>query len=394
MHSKQLSRTFALFSALFLTVPAVSAAAEHDSALVEFLKKTEIHAFSEAGYKATLTNDDANPTGVFTDANNDFSAEGEVVFEKGVEELWDVGFRTDLRVGTDLPEAITASGSGDPDDVDFEQAYIAMKLPFFDNSVNVRAGKFVTHIGWELIQGYDSLNDNITRSILFGFGIPFTHTGISATYQVADGVEFTLMGTNGWDSLDDNNDAKSICTQLIVNLTDDLTFYANGIYGPEQDDEDSEWRYLANLILEYAFDEKTTIVVNGIYGTEEDVDTATTTPAIIATTIGGVTAVDAGTVTVITEDDADWGAIAAYIRHQINETFACTVRGEYFRDDDGSRTGLAQDLAEVTATLEAKINENARVRLEGRYDHSDENFFEAGTENNQFLVALNAQFWF
>jgi len=42
-------------------------------------------------------------------------------------------------------------------------------------------GEHVTHMGYEVTEGYDGWNDNYSRSFLFGYTIPFTHTGLKAT---------------------------------------------------------------------------------------------------------------------------------------------------------------------------------------------------------------------
>ena len=34
----------------------------------------------------------------------------------------------------------------------------------------------------EVIEGYDGWNDQYSRSLLFGYAIAFTHTGVKATY--------------------------------------------------------------------------------------------------------------------------------------------------------------------------------------------------------------------
>ncbi len=396
MRLKKRLTTLSVLMGAMLVAPNTFAATAEDiqSRAKEFFSKSEIHAFAEGGYIFNTTSDKANPIGVLQKDDNDFSANGEIVFENGVEELWDVGFRTDLHFGTDIADAIASSGSDSSDDFEFEQLYLEAIVPFFDKEVKLTLGKFITHIGWELIPGYDAVNDNISRSITFGFGIPFTHTGLKATYTISENAEFSLMGVNGWDNIDDNNDGKSIGAQLIWSPCDKLTVYANGIGGPEQDDEDSEWRYVANLILEYAASDKLTVVLNGIYGHEEDVDSTVTTAAIVPVTVGGVTVPTIGTTSVTTESNADWGSIVGYIRYQINDKWACITRAEGFWDNDGARTGVDQDLFEITKTIEYAINDDARVRLEGRYDHSNEDFFDGGKDDDQFIVALNAQLRF
>ena len=47
--------------------------------------------------------------------------------------------------------------------------------------------------GYEVIDGYDGFNDNATRSFVFGYAIPFTHTGLKASYTFSDQVAGMLM---------------------------------------------------------------------------------------------------------------------------------------------------------------------------------------------------------
>ena len=51
---------------------------------------------------------------------------------------------------------------------------------------------------------------NYSRSILFGYAIPFTHTGVRATYKVNDMLT-VLGGVNqGWDAFEDPNHDKTL----------------------------------------------------------------------------------------------------------------------------------------------------------------------------------------
>ena len=43
--------------------------------------------------------------------------------------------------------------------------------------LQVDAGKFVTPLGYEVIEGWDGYNDNASHSFLFGYAIPFTLEG-------------------------------------------------------------------------------------------------------------------------------------------------------------------------------------------------------------------------
>jgi hypothetical protein len=56
--------------------------------------------------------------------------------------------------------------------------------------------------------------------------------------------------------------------------------------------------------------------------------------------------------------------------------FSLALRGEWFSDEDGARTGTAQDLWELTTTLKWEISEHLEVRLEYRHDDSNKRVFE------------------
>ena len=75
--------------------------------------------------------------------------------------------------------------SGKAQDFDLQQAFVSYITPV-GSGLRFDAGKFVTNHGYELIDGYDGYNDNATRSFSFGYGIPFTHTGIKAAYTFSD----------------------------------------------------------------------------------------------------------------------------------------------------------------------------------------------------------------
>src|SRR5437773_172971 len=77
-------------------------------------------------------------------------------------------------------------GSADPSsnkDVlkHIEQGYVSWLA---DPKVQFDIGKFVTWNGAEVIESKD--NWNYTRSIQFGFAIPFYHTGVRATISPSD----------------------------------------------------------------------------------------------------------------------------------------------------------------------------------------------------------------
>ena len=69
------------------------------------------------------------------------------------------------------------------------------------------------------------------RGLLFGYAIPFTHTGIRAGYQLTDSLAGYLGINNGWDNVKDNNRGKSVEASLGWTASDKLSFCLAGMYG-------------------------------------------------------------------------------------------------------------------------------------------------------------------
>jgi hypothetical protein len=78
-------------------------------------------------------------------------------------------------------------------------------------------------------------------------------------------------------------------------------------------------------------------------------------------------------------NDADWTAVAAYVRYQVIEGFEPSFRFEYYADPDGFTTGVAQYLTGYTLTLNVRIPVTGKTALmlrpEIRYDKSNQSFF-------------------
>ena len=114
--------------------------------------------------------------------------------------------------GQDAEVITPLYGSSTPDQFDLEQAYVQLKPNGFNLPIGnwqwIKFGKFVTMHGAEVIEAKDNLN--ISRSLLFGYAIPFTHTGIRAGYQFSDSLAGYFGINNGWDNVKDNNKSKSI----------------------------------------------------------------------------------------------------------------------------------------------------------------------------------------
>jgi hypothetical protein len=66
---------------------------------------------------------------------------------------------------------------------DLQEAYISGRIPIGNGPV-VKVGKFVTLLGYEVIESPNDLN--YSRGYLFSLAIPLTHTGVLASYSFTD----------------------------------------------------------------------------------------------------------------------------------------------------------------------------------------------------------------
>lgn len=125
-----------------------------------------------------------------------------VVKDPTEESRW--GFGTRFAAGWDA-DVIPSYREHVGDKVDIQELYASYLFPV-GNGLLVKAGKFVTLAGAEVIEQKD--NFNISRSFLFGYALPFTHTGVRAQYQINDVYDVTFGVVRGWDAFrHDPNDS-------------------------------------------------------------------------------------------------------------------------------------------------------------------------------------------
>jgi hypothetical protein len=306
---------------------------------------------------------------IFDQKHNSFAFDVfQLVLQHDAEKAGDAGFRFDLITGA-LPQYTASSGLFGGQNIDVLQAYATYIVPVGDG-LTVDAGKFLTHMGYELIEGYDGWNDNMSRSFLFGYAIPFAHTGVRARYGFGDMVSAMVMVANGWDNAVENNSNKTVGGQLALTPSDDLFFAVNGIYGAENDDDNSNNTSVIDIVATWSPVDLISIGFNADFGSSA------------AAAAEG--------------EDAGWTGFAGYLRFNLAQTFSLSLRGEQFDDADGVRTGTAQKLTEFTISPEYRPAENFILRGDFRLDSSDKEVFEDGAEmgDSQSTVGLNVIFLF
>ncbi len=262
-----------------------------------------------------------------------------------------VGFNFKV-IGGHAAEMIHAVEPSDLDAFDkIEQAYISVLAPI-GTGLQIDAGKFVTQHGAEVIEAKD--NWNYSRSLLFALAIPYYHAGVRATYVANDKVSFMGAVVNGWNNLEDNNDAKTFGAQVIVKPVPQLAIVQNYMVGAEQADNDDDVRHLLDTVLTVTATPKVSVMANYDYGKDS---------------IGG--------------SGVSWQGLAGYLKVQATPWFAVVPRVEWFDDPDGFMTGTGQTLKDATFTGEFKVPSGPLngflSRVEYRRDLSDSAVFTKNT---------------
>lgn len=363
-------------SALIATADVARAQDSKAEALPDWLDDIELHGFVSASWLWNFNKPDSgeNQFRVFDFRDNAFRIDVvQLTLMKPVEASGDVGFRFDLDAGSNVPQVEHAAGLFEGEDVDLRQAFVSYVAPL-GSGLTLDAGKFVTHMGLEVIEGWESYNDNYSRAFEFGFAIPFTHTGVRLGYALNDKVSLMAMVANGWDNVDDNNDGKTFGGQLGWTPTDNATVLFNYVGGPEQDGGDANWRHVFDIVF----------------------DLVPFPDALPALSVSG--ALDHGTESRAAPDGgrARWNSVEAVLRYDFSDWFYLALRGEWFKDNDGTRTGFDQKLGEVTLTPTFLVGEHMAIRPELRIDKSNLDVFEKRDRltDSQVTLGVNVVYAF
>jgi predicted porin len=277
--------------------------------------------------------------------------------------------------GCNLATGQAATGGCKKDGWDITQAFVQ----YATGPLTIIGGKFVTSAGAEVINSPS--NSNYSRSILFGYAIPFTHTGTRVSYAATDTLTFIGGLNQGWDALKDTNSAKTAELGVTFTPNKEFSLAAMGHFGKERigglvgtGPEGS--RNLIDLVATYNATDQLTLILNYDYATQDNTATAAANGA----------------------SKSKWAGLAGYVNYQFTEQWRMSFRAEYFDDSDGYRTGVVQKWKEATLTLGYSPLKNLDLRAEIRADRSNVRAFvdPNGTtaSNNQNSFGLQAIFKF
>ena len=285
----------------------------------------------------------------------------------------------DFYSGCEDEDAEDAGHDGDRDPLlqfDLLQAYADVNVPVGRGLV-LRVGKFVTPLGYETID--PATSPLYSRSYLFGFAKPFTHTGVLANYRFDDAWQAWGGVVRGWDqATEDDNDVVSFVGRVDYAPGPRWETHFGFVTGPEGDDCDCDcpsnnerYRTVVDLTAGYVVNEKLKLGAEALYGYDGAAD-------------GNGNA-------------ADWYGAAGYAAYRFDRRVTLNGRLEGFYDGDGTRLDTGEDLTLYSATVGLTVTpfpghafgSHVRVRPEIRYDHADAPEFDGGTSKNQLTAGVD-----
>ena len=220
----------------------------------------------------------------------------EIAFAKGVTTDSRLGFRIDL----DFGKTADIVASYEPEGADGKEIYKHIQQAYLSvlagSKLQLDAGKFVTPLGAEVIESQD--NWNYSRSVLFGYAIPFYHLGVRATLPVSDKLSLAGYLVNGWNNSSEiHGDFPVVGLTATLKPSSKLTWIANYMGG--QETEGGDTRHIFDTTLTLGVGSKLSLQANYDYGKE---------------------------------GDTTWWGVAAYAKLQAKPSWALVARYEYLDD--------------------------------------------------------------
>ncbi|MDP1918967.1 MAG: outer membrane beta-barrel protein [Myxococcales bacterium] len=239
--------------------------------------------------------------------------------------------------------------------------------------VLVDTGIFLSPIGPEAMQVKD--NWNFSRSNLF-YGLPYYHTGVRVSVPLSDRWTVTVAGFNGWNSVVDGNDGKSLMAQGTYTIEGKLAasfLYFGGPERPRGAAEGQPWRHLVDAHVTWITGPRFSLLVHANAGAEPN-----------ARGLSG------------------WVAGALYGRVTLTDWLFVAGRADVFVEQ--TPTGAASIfwaapwMASQTLTVEAKPHPQVSARLEYRHDEAGGPVFSTRngplTGPRQDTLTLGLTTWF
>jgi hypothetical protein len=251
--------------------------------------------------------------------------------------------------------------------MDPTQAYLTYTVPV-GNGLNLQGGKYTSLIGFEYIPTWNNTNFNQSIDLLYSLGEPFTVTGVRCSYAFNKFVTASAGLNDGWDTIATHNVLQTVEGQISLTPTEAITWNTQGMFGPSTATQSGSKRGLANTTLawktpykplqlgfEYLFAEQSAPVF---------FSPLTQGPAypnpLLAPSAQPI------------RHSVWWSGIGLWEAYNFTDALQLAIRGEWFDDSSGARSGIEQNLGEITETLNYTVPyvQGLTARMEYRHDFS------------------------
>jgi catechol 2,3-dioxygenase-like lactoylglutathione lyase family enzyme len=227
----------------------------------------------------------------------------------------------------------------------------------------IEFGKLYSHVGLEVIKSKD--NWNYSRSVTFGYGSPFWHTGIHVGYAlVPSRLTANVYLYNGVNNLNATTKVPTLGAQLKYTPSDTTTLIYNYLGGPQQPGNVSNMRQYHEANATFNLASNLSLGLEFLAGSEQNVASVS---------------------------KATWTGFTAAAKWQYSEKSYLSPRYEIFKDNHGYMTGAKRTINTYTLTHSTKLTDIMEARLEGRWDHTNDTgllFKSSGAGTNDQVSAL------
>lgn len=347
---------------------------------IGFLKEHGINGGGWASMGGTYSTDNPgnhnNSPITFNDRSGEFQLNQLNFFLKRAVDMesnaWDFGGRVDLMFGTD--SQFTQANGWDKNlitennhrsyDLAIPQAYLEVFAPL-GNGLTVKIGHFYTIIGHEVVTAPN--NFFYSHSYTMQYGEPFTHTGVLFNYSLNNNFTLNAGSVAGWDNFNENISRWNFLGGLSWTNDEATNAVSLSVISGDIADANSKNRTMYSLVASHSFTNQLQYVFQHDFGYQQQ-----------ATAAG---------------NDAYWYGINQYLFYDFTDTISGGIRGEWFRDNNGTRvnTGIPGNYFALTAGVNWKPQEWCTLRPEVRYDWADSYIktYDNRTKNNQLEFAMD-----
>jgi hypothetical protein len=235
----------------------------------------------------------------------------------------------------------------------------------------IDAGVMPSHIGFETAISKDNLT--LSRSLI-AENSPYFETGVKLGWQKSESWYFAFLYLNGWQRIQPipGKNNPSFGTQATYKPSSDVTLNWSTFLGTDQPLEAGTNLYFSNMYGDFSFGERWKIIAG----------------------------IDVGKRTNIDFSDLHWWGAALITQYKFSEKLSGTFRWEYYDDPfqaiANSNTNLGVEAGGISLSLDQKIGNWSRLRIEGRWLDSRvplEQGFSPSKYENLFVLASWAIFW-